>query len=58
VTDRLYLGADKVYTLRLPSEVQIRSNQHSTPTLPIGTRVSVTVAPSHVVAFPSEASRS
>jgi iron(III) transport system ATP-binding protein len=53
VTDRLFLGADKVYALRLPSEVQIRSNQHSTPTIPIGTRVSVKLSPSHVVAFPS-----
>lgn len=58
VTDRLYLGADKVYTLRLPSEVHIRSNQHSTPSLSKGTRVAVTVSPSHVVAFPSEAPQS
>ncbi len=58
VTERLYLGADKVYTLRLPSEAQIRSNQHSTPNLPIGARVAVKVSPSHVVAFPSEASKS
>jgi len=53
VTERLFLGADKVYTFRLPSEVQIRSNQHSTPTIPIGTRVSVNASPSHIVAFPS-----
>ena len=52
VTERLYLGADKVYTLRLPSEIHIRSNQHSTPNLPIGTRVAVRVSPSHLVAFP------
>jgi iron(III) transport system ATP-binding protein len=58
VTERLYLGADKVYTLRLPSEVQIRSNQHSTPNLLLGTRVAVKVSPTQVVAFPSEASRS
>ncbi len=58
VTERLYLGADKVYTLRLPSEVHIRSNQHSTPNLPIGSRVAARVSPSHVVAFPSEASKS
>jgi len=58
VTERLYLGADKVYTLRLPSEAQIRSNQHSTPYLPIGARVAVKVSPSHVVAFASEASSS
>jgi hypothetical protein len=55
VTERLYLGADKVYTLRLPPDVHIRSNQHSTPNLPIGTRVAVTISPSHVVAFPSGA---
>jgi iron(III) transport system ATP-binding protein len=58
VTERLFLGADKVYTLRLPSEVQIRSNQHSTPNLTIGTRVAVKVSPGHIVAFPSEASKS
>jgi iron(III) transport system ATP-binding protein len=58
VTERLYLGADKVYTLRLPPDLHIRSNQHSTPNLPMGTRVAVTVSPSHVVAFPSEASKS
>jgi iron(III) transport system ATP-binding protein len=58
VTDRLYLGADKIYTLRLPSELHIRSNQHSTPNLPIGSRVAARVSPSHVVAFPSEASKS
>jgi iron(III) transport system ATP-binding protein len=57
VTERLYLGADKVYTLRLPSEAQIRSNQHSTPNLPIGSRVAARVSSGHVVAFPSEASR-
>jgi len=54
VTERLYLGADKVYTLRLPSEAQIRSNQHSTPNLPIGARVAVKISPSHVVTFASE----
>jgi iron(III) transport system ATP-binding protein len=58
VTERLVLGADKVYTLRLPFEVQIRSNQHSTPNFPIGTRVAVKVSPGHVVAFASKASNS
>jgi len=56
VTERLYLGADKVYTLRLPSEAQIRSNQHSTPNLPIGARVAVKISPGHVVTFASEKS--
>jgi iron(III) transport system ATP-binding protein len=54
VTERLYLGADKVYTLRLASEIHIRSNQHATPNLPIGARVSVNISPSHVVTFASE----
>ncbi len=53
VTQRLFLGADKVYTLRLPSEVEIHSNQHTTMSLPIGARVSVKVSPSRVVAFGS-----
>jgi iron(III) transport system ATP-binding protein len=53
VTDRLFLGADKVYTLRLPSGIQIRSNQHSTPTIPAGTRVAVTASPAHTVVFNS-----
>ena len=56
VTERLYLGADKVYTLRLPSGAQIRSNQHSTPNLPIGARVAVKISPGHVVTFASEKS--
>ncbi len=53
VTQRLFLGADEVYTLRLPSDVEIHSNQHTTMALPIGTRASVKVSSSHVVAFAS-----
>lgn len=53
VTERRFLGADKVYTLRLTPEVQIRSSQHSTPNLPVGTRVSVKASPGPVVAFAS-----
>jgi iron(III) transport system ATP-binding protein len=53
VTDRLFLGADKVFTLRFASGLQIRSNQHSTPAIPVGTRVSVNASPGHVVAFES-----
>jgi iron(III) transport system ATP-binding protein len=53
VTQRLFLGADEVYTLRLPSAVEIHSNQHTTMALPIGARVSVKVSLSHVVAFAS-----
>lgn len=54
VTDRLFLGADKVFTLRLPSGVQIRSNQHSSPAIPAGTRVAVKVPSGPVVLFPSQ----
>jgi iron(III) transport system ATP-binding protein len=53
VTDRRFLGADKVYTLRLASDVQIRSSQHCSPNVPVGVRVSVKALPSHVVAFAS-----
>ncbi len=53
VTQRVFLGADKVFTLRLPSEIEIHSNQHTTTSLPIGTRVSPKLLTTHVVAFPS-----
>jgi len=51
VVDRLFLGADKVHTFRLPSEVRIRSNQHSSPAIPVGTRVAVHASSDHVIAF-------
>jgi iron(III) transport system ATP-binding protein len=54
VTQRLFLGADEVYTLRLPSEVEIHSNQHTTMSLPVGARVSVKLSAGHVVAFASQ----
>jgi iron(III) transport system ATP-binding protein len=53
VTERRFLGADKIYSLRLPSEVQIRSNQHFTPDVCVGDRVSIQASPGHVVAFAS-----
>lgn len=56
VTERLFLGANKVHTFRLPSKLQIRNNQHSAPAISVGTRVAVHASCEHAVAFNPEKS--
>jgi iron(III) transport system ATP-binding protein len=54
VTDRLFLGADKIYTLEVAG-LRLHTNQHVIAPLPVGTRVGVRILPGPTVAFAAEA---
>ncbi|MFB3819306.1 MAG: ABC transporter ATP-binding protein [Candidatus Methylomirabilales bacterium] len=54
ITDRLFLGADKIYTLEVAG-LRLHTNQHVIAPLAVGTRVGVRILPGPTVAFPAEA---
>ncbi len=51
VTSRIFHGSERLYTVRLPSGLELRASLPSTSALPVGTRVAVAARPTHVVAF-------
>jgi iron(III) transport system ATP-binding protein len=52
VAERKFRGSENLYTLILPSGGHLHSSQSSTLVVPAGTKVKVTVRPSHLVVFP------
>jgi iron(III) transport system ATP-binding protein len=52
IVGRKFHGSENRYALNLPSGVRLRSSQSSDLVLPPGTRVNVTVRPTHLVVFP------
>jgi iron(III) transport system ATP-binding protein len=54
VTDRLFLGADKIYSLEVAG-LRLHANQHVIAPLAVGTRVDVRILPGPTVAFAAEA---
>ncbi|HEX7125594.1 MAG TPA: ABC transporter ATP-binding protein [Thermodesulfobacteriota bacterium] len=51
VTARVFHGSERVYTVRLPSGLELRASLPSTSALAEGARVAVIARPTHVVAF-------
>lgn len=52
IAGRKFRGSENRYALTLPSGILLRSSQSSDLVLPPGTRVKVTVRPTHLVVFP------
>ncbi len=52
IAGRKFRGSENRYALALPSGILLRSSQSSDRVLPPGTRVKVTVRPTHLVVFP------
>ena len=52
IVGRKFHGSENRYALRLPSGIRLRSSQSSDLVLSSGTRVKVTVRPTHLVVFP------
>ena len=52
IAGRKFRGSENRYSLALPSGILLRSSQSSDRVLPPGTRVKVTVRPTHLVVFP------
>ena len=52
IVGRKFRGSENRYALTLPSGIRLRSSQSSDRVLPQGTRVEVTVRPTHLVVFP------
>ncbi len=52
VTGRIFHGSERLYTVRLPSGLEVRASVPSTAALAEGARVAVLARPAHIVAFP------
>ncbi len=53
VTSRVFHGSERLYTVRLPSGLELRCSAPSSNGPGEATRVAVTAAPTHIVAFPT-----